>query len=221
MPVHQPNEHPNARLVRHPLLEHMVTSVRDRNTPPDRFRRQVSRIGMLLAYEATADLPTDEVRVQTPLELTTGRRLRPPITIVPILRAGLGLAEGILNLIPNAQMGHLGMARDEEALVPVSYYEKLPRNLAGGPVLLLDPMLATGGSATAAMKAIKARYLHEGKDPSIRMVCLLAAPEGLAACREKHPDVPIYTAAIDRMLNDRGYILPGLGDAGDRIFATG
>lgn len=205
----------NLHVTEHPLIDHALTLIRDQQTEPARFRNLISRVGELLIYESMRDLPTVEVEVETPLEKTMCRRLSHPVTIVPILRAGLGLADGILRMIPNAQMGHIGMARNEETLEPQPYYENLPGNITRGPVYLLDPMLATGGSAIASIQRIKDAGCTE-----IRMLCVLAAPEGVKACFDAHPDVPIYTASLERELNEKGYILPGLGDAGDRIFAT-
>lgn len=202
-------------LIDHPLVADMLAELRDRRTTPPRFRALVGRLGELLAYEATRHLPLEQVTVQTPLEACAGQRLRAPITLVPILRAGLGLAEGMSRLLPSAQVGHIGLFRDEAQLSPVWYYEKVPASAARGPVLLVDPMLATGGSAVEAV-----RLLHKHGCRDIRFVCILAAPEGLTRLRAAHPAVPIFTAAIDRQLNEQGYILPGLGDAGDRIFGT-
>lgn len=202
-------------VVDHPLIGQMLTVVRDRHTPPSVFRENVRQIGYMLGYEATRDLAVRSVKVQTPLETTDGVTLATPVTIVPILRAGLGMADGVLRLIPQAHMGHLGMFRDEEKLRPVSYYESVPSEATRGPVLLIDPMLATAGSATAAVAR-----LRELGCKDIRFICLIAAPEGIANFTAKFPDVPVYAAVIDRQLNEVGYILPGLGDAGDRIFGT-
>ena len=205
----------NVHVIDHPLIAQLLTSVRDRHTPPAAFREMVRQIGYMLGYEATRDLQTKTVSVETPLETTEGQTLATPVTIVPILRAGLGMADGVLRLIPQAHMGHLGMFRDEEKLVPVSYYENLPNQATQGPVLLIDPMLATAGSAIFATQR-----LRELGCKDVRFICLIAAPEGIAKFSEAFPDVPVYTAVIDRQLNDIGYILPGLGDAGDRIFGT-
>ena len=203
------------RLIDHPVVAHMVSDAREANTPPAMFRELLKRIGQLLAYEATRDLKTTPTSVTTPLETFESPRLAEAVTIVPILRAGMGLTAGMMDVIPNARMGHLGMFRDEEKLKPVSYYEKLPEAITSGPVLLVDPMLATGGSAVAALELLQDKGCKD-----IRFVCLVAAPEGLAAVTEAFPGLPIYTAAVDRELNDIGYILPGLGDAGDRVFGT-
>lgn len=206
---------PRLHLIDHPLLHQRLTEARDRGTPAPRFRQLMSNIGELLAYEVARDLPTREYNVATPLEPYRGKRLAPGITIVPILRAGLGLVEGILRLMPEAAVGHIGMFRNEESLAPVSYYDKLPTNINAGPALLVDPMLATGGSALSAVALLRNRGCRD-----IRMVCVVASPEGVARLSKEHPDVPIYAAALDRELDDRGYILPGLGDAGDRMFGT-
>jgi uracil phosphoribosyltransferase len=203
------------QLVTHPLLEHALTEARNRATPSARFRELLSFIGEMLTYEATRDLPLEPASVQTPLETYKGKRLRLPITIVPILRAGLGLAAGIHRVIPEAHMGHIGMFRDEKQLNPISYYEKLPLTITNGPVLLADPMLATGGSAMAAVHLLRNRGCKR-----ICLLCMVASPEGVARMTAEHPKVPIYAAALDRELDDRGYILPGLGDAGDRLFGT-
>lgn len=199
----------------HPVAAHLVTHIRDEHTPPPQFRELVARIGMLLAYEATRDIPTLLVDVRTPIQVTQGYILQFPVTVVPILRAGLGLAEGVMQLIPQAVMGHVGMFRDEKALTPVSYYEKLPKQISQGPVLLIDPMLATGGSACAAIELLKSRGCSD-----IRFLCLIAAPEGVEKLTQAHPDVPIFTGALDEKLNEVGYIVPGLGDAGDRLYGT-
>lgn len=205
----------NVHVIDHPLIAHMLTVVRDEKTPSDRFREMLGHIGELLAYEALRSIRTIEHPVTTPMEPHMGTRIDPPVALVPIMRAGLGLAEGMLRLIPGAQMGHLGMFRDEQALEPVSYYEKLPPRIAEQPVLLVDPMLATGGSASQAVTVLRKRGCTD-----ITFICLIAAPEGITRLRHDHPDLPIYTAHIDRQLDNRGYILPGLGDAGDRIYGT-
>ncbi len=202
--------------IHHPVVEQMVTTLRDQNTPSPIFRELVASIGSLLAYEATRDLATESRRVTTPLQQTDGVKLTAPITVVPILRAGLGLATGVLQFLPSAQVGHLGMKRNEETLEPESYYENLPESSAESDVLVVDPMLATGGSAIAAVN-----YLRERGCQRIKMLCLIAAPEGVAAFHAQQPDVPIYTAALDERLNANGFIVPGLGDAGDRLFGTG
>jgi len=210
-----PTKDPGVHLIDHPLVTQLQTELRDVATPHGRFRDLTERIGQLLAYEALRDAPQKAMTVHTPLEPYAGSQIKGPVTIVPILRAGMGPATGMAALIPESQVGHLGMFRDEEKLTPVSYYAKLPANIAQGPVLLVAPMLATGGSACAAIDALKERGCKH-----VAFLCLVAAPEGIAKMRSEHPDIPIYTAAIDRQLNDQGYILPGLGDAGDRIYGT-
>ncbi len=207
--------HPGLRLVQHPLVDHLVAELRSAATPVPRFREVMEQLGELLAYEALRDAPTRDVEVTTPLEKITQRKLAHRVTLVCILRAGAGLTAAMLRLIPEAQMGHVGMFRDEEALSPVSYYDKLPPSIAAGPVLVCDPMLATGGSAAACLDLLKSRGCED-----LTFVAVLAAPEGLAKLAEAHPDVPVVLAAVDRELDDHGYILPGLGDAGDRIFGT-
>jgi uracil phosphoribosyltransferase len=202
-------------IIEHPLLAHDLAFVRDGDTPPAAFREHVGRIASMLAYEATRDLPTSEQTVDTPLESARVRRLAAPITIVPILRAGLGFADTILRLMPEARVGHLGMFRDESSLQPVPYYQNLPRDIAQGPVLLVDPMLATGGSAAAA-----AGQLVKVGCRNLKMLCLIAAPEGVEHLLSAVPEVTIFAAALDRQLDDRGYICPGLGDAGDRLYGT-
>jgi uracil phosphoribosyltransferase len=202
------------RLVDHPLARHLLVSLRDRDTPPAIFRTLTKRLALALTMEAVKDLPTMEVEVQTPLERTTGRTLAGDIVAVPILRAGLGMLEAVTELFPEVLVGYVGLERDEASLEPQSYYEKLPL-VAGRHVLVLDPMLATGGSGSAACAAVKA-----GGPATVRFVCVVAAPEGLARMEADHPDVPIFTATRDRQLNEHGYILPGLGDFGDRLFGT-
>lgn len=202
------------RLVDHPLARHLLVSLRDRDTPPAIFRTLTKRLALALTMEAVKDLPTMEVEVQTPLERTTGRTLAGDIVAVPILRAGLGMLEAVTELFPEVLVGYVGLERDEASLEPQSYYEKLPP-VAGRHVLVLDPMLATGGSGSAACTAVKA-----GGPATVRFVCVVAAPEGLARMEADHPDVPIFTATRDRRLNEHGYILPGLGDFGDRLFGT-
>ncbi len=199
----------------HPVVAQMITRIRDTRTQPPAFRELVASIGALLAYEATRDLPTETITVTTPITETPGTRLKAPITLVPILRAGLGLSDGVLQLIPSAQVGHLGMARDEATLQPTAYYENIPPTAKTGRVLLVDPMLATGGSAVAAVQRLQ---FHGCED--LRFLSLIAAPEGIAHLQAHCPGVPIYTAAIDSHLNELGYIVPGLGDAGDRLFGT-
>jgi uracil phosphoribosyltransferase len=202
-------------IVDHVLLRRLLTILRDRETPHGVFRQTLDDAAMILAYEAMRDLRADDRDVRTPLETAPGVRLADEVVIVAILRAGLGLVDGFLRLVPDARVGHLGMYRDEEALRPVGYYENIPSGVADAEVFVVDPMLATGGSAIQAiarMKRAGARRIH--------YTCLVAAPEGVAALREAHPDVDIVTAAVDRCLDENGYIRPGLGDAGDRIFGT-
>ncbi|HEX4690459.1 MAG TPA: uracil phosphoribosyltransferase [Solirubrobacteraceae bacterium] len=202
-------------VVDHVLLRRLLTILRDRDTPHGGFRETLDDAAMILAYEAMRSLRTNEHDVATPLETAAGVSLADEIVIVAILRAGLGLVDGFLRLVPDARVGHLGMYRDEEALRPVGYYENIPSGVADAEVFVVDPMLATGGSATQAIARLKragARRIH--------FTCLVAAPEGVAALRETHPEVDIVTAAVDRCLDGNGYIRPGLGDAGDRIFGT-
>ena len=208
-------DQPNFTVLDHPVVADLVTHIRNEQTQPPRFRELVERVGMLLAYEATRDFALQAVDVTTPMQLTQGHVLQFPVTVVPILRAGLGLAQGVMQLLPKAVMGHVGMFRDEQALTPVSYYEKLPSQISQGPVLLVDPMLATGGSAVAAIELLKSRGCCD-----IRFLCLIAAPEGVDRLTQAHPDVQVYTAALDEKLNEVGYIIPGLGDAGDRLYGT-
>jgi uracil phosphoribosyltransferase len=200
-------------VIDHPLARHVLTELRERTTPPARFRVLAKQLTPILVIEATRDLPTDRTTVETPLERADGAELA-GIVAVPILRAGLGMVEAVSDLFPGVTVGHIGLERDEDTLKPGSYYEKFPP-LDGRHVLLLDPMLATGGSAVLAASRIK------DKEPaSLRMVCMVAAPEGVKALDAAHPDVSVFTAALDRELNDRGYILPGLGDFGDRLYGT-
>ncbi|MCA9796029.1 MAG: uracil phosphoribosyltransferase [Candidatus Eremiobacteraeota bacterium] len=205
-------------VIEHPLVQHKLTLLRKSDTGPKDFRELVEEIATLMAYECTRDLPLEEVEIETPLTRAYGRAIvGKKLSIVPILRAGLGMLNGILRLIPNAKVGHIGLYRDEKTLQPVEYYCKLPEDLPERDVLLLDPMLATGGSAAAAVEFLKARG---ARSQSIKFLCLLASPQGIATLRESDPEVDIYTASVDDRLNDKGYILPGLGDAGDRIFGT-
>jgi uracil phosphoribosyltransferase len=202
-------------VVHHPVLEDRLAVLRDARTPHGAFRRALHEASSILAIEATRDLPTVARDVQTPLETAAGRRLEEEITIVPVLRAGLGMVEGFVRLLADARVGHLGMQRDEDTLEPTGYFERLPPGLGDGIVFLLDPMLATGGSAVAALDRLEANGAQR-----LRLICLVAAPEGIRAVQEAHPGVPIWTAAVDRQLDDHGYIRPGLGDAGDRVFGT-
>lgn len=200
----------------HPLIQHKLTLLRDKHTGTLEFRALVSEIATLICYEATRDLPLKEVETETPLVKATtkviaGRKL----AIVPILRAGLGMVDGMMKLVPAAKVGHIGLYRDHKTLQPVEYYSKLPSDLSERDVIVLDPMLATGGSAVDAISIIK-----RSNPKSIKFLCIIAAPEGVKALTEAHPDVQVYCAAVDERLNENGYILPGLGDAGDRIFGT-
>jgi uracil phosphoribosyltransferase len=204
------------RLVSHPLVQHKLTILRDRETPTKIFKELVDEIAMFMAYEATSDLGLEDVPVETPLERAMGRRVAgKKLTLVPILRAGLGMVEGIYRLVPGARVGHIGLYRDHDTLQPVDYYFKVPGDAAERDFFVLDPMLATGGSAVAAVSSLK-----RAGATRIRFMCLVAAPEGIRRLATAHPDVVIYCAAIDRGLNEAGYILPGLGDAGDRLFGT-
>ena len=207
---------PGLIVVSHPLVQHKLAILRDQATSTKIFKELVDEIAMLMAYEATADLPLESFPVVTPLEAMTARRVAgKKLTLVPILRAGLGMVEGILKLVPSARVGHIGLYRDHDTLEPVDYYFKVPGDAAERDFLLLDPMLATGGSAVSAVSSLKRAGAQR-----IRFLCLVAAPEGVRRLHEAHPDVPILAAALDRELNESGYILPGLGDAGDRLFGT-
>jgi uracil phosphoribosyltransferase len=206
---------PNVFVIEHPVIQTKLTELRDLATEPRKFRALLNEIAGLMIYEVTRSWPTRPRPIRTPLEEMIGHVLARPVTLVPVLRAGLGMADGVLRLLPDARLGHLGVRRDEETLQPIAYYQKLPPDIADTEVLLIDPMLATGGSGAAAVS-----FLKNAGVTSIRFVCLVAAPEGIAAFHGQHPEIPIYTAAVDRQLNDKGYILPGLGDAGDRLFGT-
>jgi len=201
---------------KHPLVLHKLSRLRDVNTDPKKFRELVQEIAALLVYEATADLAITQRQVQTPLAMMTGHELKEKVGLVPILRAGLGMVEGIWELMPSAEVWHIGLYRDEKTLRPVEYYNKLPLEPTVSVCLILDPMLATGGSATATVAVLKRWGVKK-----IKFVGLIGAPEGIAHMQKEHPDVPIYLAAIDDHLNEKGYIVPGLGDAGDRQFGTG
>ena len=203
-------------VIDHPLVQHKLALMRRKTTSTANFRKLLNEVGSLMAYEVTRDMPTHEVEIETPLELMKARMIDgKKLVFVPILRAGTGLLDGFLAVIPGARVGHVGMYRNPVTLQPVEYYFKMPSGMPERDAVVLDPMLATGNSAALAV----ARLKHE-QPRSIRLVCLVAAPEGVKTFTDAHPDVPIYTAAIDRQLNDHGYILPGLGDAGDRIFGT-
>ncbi len=200
----------------HPLIQHKLSILRDKNTSVKEFREIVSEIASLMCFEATRNLPLEEVEIDTPVARAKVKRLAgKKLAIVPILRAGLGMVDGVLQLIPNAKVGHIGLYRDPKTLVPVEYYCKLPNDIQERDVFVLDPMLATGGSAAAAISFIKQRGCR-----TIRLMNIIAAPEGVKKVQSEHPDVDIFVAALDEKLNDHGYIVPGLGDAGDRIFGT-
>jgi len=210
------SEFPNLTVVDHPLIQHKLTVLRKRDTSKKKFKELVDEIAMLMAYEVTKDLPTAEIEIDTPLETTESRVLSgKKLVIVPILRAGLGMVDGVLRLMPGARVGHIGLYRDEETLEPVHYFFKIPSHVAERGFVVLDPMLATGGSASAAVTALKERGAG-----MVRFMCLVAAPEGVRRMQKEHPDVRIVTAALDRELDANGYIRPGLGDAGDRLFGT-
>ena len=209
-------DQPNLFVSHHPAVLHKLALLRDVSTEPRKFRELVREISWLVGYEALADARLDEVTVRTPLEETTGHQLAERIGLVPILRAGLGMVDAMLELFPTSQVWHLGLFRDERTLRPVEYYNKLPDQTTVDTCLILDPMLATGGSATAAIEVLK-----DWGARRIKLVNLIAAPEGVAAVQAAHPDVEIHCAALDRGLNEKGYIMPGLGDAGDRQFGTG
>ncbi len=203
------------KVLNHPLIDHKMSIIRDKETDTKKFRENVNEIGGLITYEITRDLPLKEVQVETPICVTTCKQLSKEVIIVPILRAGLGMVEGIQMIIPTAKVGHIGMYRDEETLEPHEYYAKFPDEIVTGTVLVVDPMLATGGSASAAIDAVKKRGATD-----IRFVGLVGCPEGVKRLNDEHPDVDIYLAALDEKLNELGYIVPGLGDCGDRLFGT-
>jgi uracil phosphoribosyltransferase len=205
----------NVTVISHPLVLHNLTRVRDRRTQPAEFRRLLGEIASLMIYEATRSLQVKKVSVRTPLETTTGAALERDLVLVPVLRAGLGMLGPLLELMPNARVGFIGLKREESTLRAHCYHQSLPKNLGPCEVILIDPMLATGGSAVAALD-----YLREHGARRIRLVSLVSAPEGIARVRQQYPTLPIFTAAVDRELNEAGYILPGLGDAGDRLFGT-
>lgn len=206
---------PNATILRHPLIEHKLAILRNRDTDNKHFRKTLNELSYLLVYEITRDLALQPVRIQTPLAPCDAQQLAEQVLLVPILRAGLGMVDGILDLIPSAKVGHVGVYRDEQTLRPVEYYCKLPPGAETMRVFLLDPMLATGGSLAYAIDRLKERGIRQ-----VTVVSVIAAPEGLAALHAAHPDAKIYVAMLDERLNDRGYILPGLGDCGDRLFGT-
>ena len=210
------SEELNVNIIDHPLIQHKLTLMRQKDTGTKDFRELLEEIAMLMAYEITRDFPLKEIEIETPVakckaQVLAGKK----VGVVPILRAGLGMLNGVVNMMPAARVGHVGMYRDSKTLKPVEYYCKLPSDVAERTLIVVDPMLATGGSAAAALTLLK-----EKGAKSIILMCLVAAPEGIKVINEEHPDVPLYVAAVDEKLNDKGYIIPGLGDAGDRIFGT-
>lgn len=203
-------------VINHPLIQHKLTFIRDINTSPKEFRELVDEVATLMAYEITRDTPLEEVEVQTPVAKARGRVIAgKKVALIPILRAGLGMTDGVLKLIPTARVGHIGVYRDPQTLQPVEYYGKLPEDIKERDAIVIDPMLATGGSAAAAISIVKEKGAR-----NVKLMCLIAAPEGVTHVSTSHPDVDIYVAAVDERLNDHGYIVPGLGDAGDRLFGT-
>ena len=205
----------NFYLVEHPLIKRDVTILRDKHTDSETFRAALQRVSNILAAETSKNFSLTNIEVETPLEKTNGSKLTNEVILVPVLRAGLGMVNGFLQIIPEAKVGHIGLQRDEETLKPVEYYYKVPKNLDAAEVVMLDPMLATGGSASEALNYLKKRGAKK-----LVFACLVASPEGVKKMMSEHPDVKIFAAALDRELNDKGYILPGLGDAGDRTFGT-
>ena len=206
----------NVHVINHPLVQHKLTLMRRKDASTNSFRRLLNELSSLMAYEVTRDVPMQDIEIETPLETMTSKVIDgKKLVLVSILRAGNGILEGMLSVVPGARVGHIGLYRDPKTLTAVEYYFKMPSEMQDRDIIVVDPMLATGTSAVAAVERLK-----EMRPKSIKFVCLLAAPEGVATLQAAHPDVPIYTAAIDRELNDHGYILPGLGDAGDRIFGT-
>lgn len=209
-------EYRNLHVIDHPLVQHKLSLMRNKEASTNSFRRLLNELSMLMAYEVTRDVPMQEVEIETPLERMKTRVIDgKKLVFVSILRAGTGILDGMLSVVPGARVGHIGLYRDPKTMMAVEYYFKMPQNMESRDVIVVDPMLATGNSAIAAVERLK-----ELGPKSIKFVCLLTCPEGVRAMQSAHPDVPVYTAAIDRELNDHGYILPGLGDAGDRIFGT-
>lgn len=202
-------------ILNHALIDHKLTIMRDKNTKTNVFKDNLDEIAMLMAYEVTKELPLVEKPIETPICAMKGKELQKQIVLVPILRAGIGLVDGFRNIIPTAKVGHIGMARNEDTLMPEEYYAKFPSGLEDSIVIIVDPMLATGGSASAAITNIKARGAKD-----VRLVCLVGAPEGVKVIEQEHPDVDLILATLDEKLNEKGYIVPGLGDAGDRLFGT-
>ncbi len=213
--IHADPRYANLRVFDHALIQHKLTRLRDASTPSPEFRALLNQIAGLMAFELTRNFPTRPRTVQTPMEACEGRALAQPITLAPILRAGLGMTDGILRVLPEARVGHIGIQLDERSHLPVNYYTRFPVDVADGPVLVLDPMLATGGSADHAMQHLKRLGCRD-----LQMMCLVAAPEGVQRLLQAHPEVPVFAAALDRQLDENAYIRPGLGDAGDRIFGT-
>jgi len=205
----------NLNIVRHPLIQNKLSYLRDKNTDNQDFRLILEELTTLMVYEITRNYPLADKEIETPLEKTTVRTLATKVALVPILRAGVGMLEGVLNLLPKARVGHIGLYRNEDTLEPVEYYKKLPQPLSDFQIIVVDPMLATGGTARAGVELVK----EEGGQ-NVQFLCLVAAPEGIKNFSDKHPNVPIYTAAVDERLDENGYIHPGLGDAGDRLFGT-
>lgn len=206
----------NLHVLDHPLIQHKLTYIRDKNTGTKEFRELVDEVAMLMAYEITRDISLEEVKVETPVTTCTAKVISgKKLGLIPILRAGIGMVDGVLSLIPAAKVGHVGLYRDPETLEPVEYYLKLPSDIHERELIVIDPMLATGGSAVAAITSLKNRGAK-----NIKLMCLVSAPQGIKRVQETHPDVDIYVAAVDEGLNDHGYIVPGLGDAGDRLFGT-
>jgi uracil phosphoribosyltransferase len=214
--MHSIKDDSNVLVIEHPLITHKLTQIRRKETGTNEFRQIVNEIGGLMVYEITRDLELADVEIETPVSTMIAKQLAgEKLVICPILRAGLGMVDGILQMIPSARVGHIGLYRDEETLQPVEYFAKFPNKLEERLVIIVDPMLATGGSANAAIELVKKRGAK-----NVKFVCLVAAPEGVAALRKEHPDVTIYIASLDEKLNEKGYIVPGLGDCGDRIFGT-
>ena len=210
------SEELNVHVIDHPLIQHKLTLMREKTTGTKDFRELLEEIAMLMAYEITRDFPLKEIEIETPVAKCKAKVLAgKKVGVVPILRAGLGMLNGVVNMIPAARVGHVGMYRDPETLKPVEYYCKLPGDVAERTLIVVDPMLATGGSSSAALSLLKEKGAH-----SMILMCLVAAPEGIKLVNEEHPDVPVYVASIDKCLNEHGYIVPGLGDAGDRMFGT-
>lgn len=205
----------NIQVMNHPLILHKITMLRDKNTVDKDFRQLVYEIALLMGYEATKDLSLVDHKVETPLMECVGKAIEKQVALIPILRAGLGMVDALLDLIPASKVGHIGMYRDHNSLQPIEYYCKLPTDIENRQAIVLDPMLATGGSAAAAISALKKRGVNK-----IKFMCIIAAPEGVKALTEAHPDIDIYIGSLDEKLNEHGYIMPGLGDAGDRIFGT-